>query len=122
MDLPELDYEGFLTCENLIPNIAQKAVEKNFPSDSRDNSIVNILCTIGENKTNSDDYFQNKISEKESTRRDNNLIVSGGITPKLNSNNHWKNSSLINNPGSSGNLNFNLISKNFNNCSKTIFV
>lgn len=108
MDLPELDYEGLLTSDNPNQKSLQKAIEKQFTSDSRDNSIVNILCTIGENKTNAEDSSNNKFAEKESMRTEKDFILSSAISPKLNANNNqWKNLSLVNNPGSNSNLNLN---------------
>jgi len=82
---------------------------KNFNSDSRDNSIMNILCTIGENKITNEDSF-NKINDKDSIG--DKKEKSKAISPKNNFNNYWKNSSLINNPNSTNNFNFNLSTNN----------
>jgi len=116
--LPELNYEALLTSENIICNPAQFGIEKHFTSDdSRENSIVNILCTIGgEIKTNEEDDCCNKITEKENVRTEKDLLVSSSaLSPKHYisnnniKNNHYKSSSLINNKGlSNSNLNLNL--------------
>lgn len=102
-----------LTSENLNSNLAQKGYENNFTADSHNNSIVNILCTISENKNNCEDSPK-KNADKLLTRREKKN-TSNALSPKLASNNHWQNSSLINNPGSSVkiSLNPNNINNNF---------
>lgn len=70
---------------------------------------MNILCTIGENKNTNEDSF-NKITEKDSLGEKKEKAKA--ISPKNNFNNHWKNSSLINNPSCSNNFNFNLSTQN----------
>ena len=108
-----MEYESLLTSENFNTNLALKAIEKNFTSDSRDNSIANILYTIGENKINREDS-SNNIAEKDTTRREKE-DASNALSSKMNTNSHWKNSSLINNRGSSSNFNFNLNTNSNNN-------
>lgn len=102
--MPELNYEQLLTTENIIQTAPQNEINKNFNTESRDNSIMHILCTIGEDKK----IENNKISNNPDTdlireKKESSIAIS----PKINANNHWKNSSLITNPSLNNNNNIN---------------